>query len=208
MSILRSLPDAPEPPLSDSPDARAEIAVISDADVLRQTRGIRRQDPASITEFYEHWFDWSLATARALTRKDESFCLDVVQDTMLRVIRAIPELDTAAAMRCWLSRTICNLAIDRIRRDDRRSIRERRAENPSAPSASSDHLAQAESLAWLNARLVELDAEDGALLSHRFAHDRTFRSIADSSGRTEDATHGRIRRVLHALRLKGKELDP
>lgn len=194
--------------MSDLPDAREEAIAPSDADVLRHTRGIRRQDPASITEFYEHWFDWSLATARALTRKDESFCLDVVQDTMLRVIRSIPEIDSAAAMRGWLSRTICNLAIDRIRRDERRSIREQRAESPSAPSASSDHLAQAETLAWLNARLVELDAEDAALLNHRFAHDRTFRSIAEASGRSEDATHGRIRRILHALRLKGKELDP
>ncbi|MBY0311799.1 MAG: sigma-70 family RNA polymerase sigma factor [Phycisphaerales bacterium] len=194
--------------MSDAPDAREEVIAISEADALRHSRGIRRQDPAAITEFYEQWFDWSLATARALTRKDESFCLDVVQDTMLRVIRAIPEIDSAAAMRCWLSRTICNLAIDRIRRDDRRSIRERHAENPSAPPVSSDHLAQAETLAWLNARLVELDAEDAALLRHRFAHDRTVRSIADASGRTEDATHGRIRRILHALRLKGKELDP
>ncbi len=194
--------------MPDSPDRPAGTIAFSDAEVLRQTRGIRRQDPAAITAFYESWFDWTLATARSATRKDESFCLDVVQDTMLRVIRAIPEIDSAAALRCWLSRTICNVAIDRIRTDDRRSLRERRSEQPSGASTSPDVVARAETLAWLNARLIELDAEDAAMLAHRYNHDRTFRSIADVAGRTEDSTHGRIRRILLALRIKGRELDP
>ena len=48
---------------------------------------IARGDERAFATFYELWFDRALALARSISRRDESFCLDVVQDCMLRVVR-------------------------------------------------------------------------------------------------------------------------
>lgn len=190
-------------------DARDEHRLLSDSDALRLSRGIRRQDASAITEFYERWFDWCLAAARTLTKKDEAFALDVVQDTMLRVIRSMPEIDSANAQRRWLSRVICNAAIDRIRRDDRRTVRERAVSTRQSHEAKPlDPAAHAETLAWLRSQLDELDAQEAVLLRTRFAEGQPLRVAATATSTTEDAAHGRVRRVLRALRLRGKDHEP
>jgi len=196
--------------LAEPTDARAERCRMSDGDAMRISRGVHRQDPAAITEFYEAWFDWCFAKARAFCRKDESFCLDVVQETMLRVIRSMPEFDSSAAQQQWLSRVICTSAIDLIRRDDRRATREHAPrDHPSlAAPQPSDLAAHAESLSWLRAQLDELESEQLALLKNRFALDHTLRSAAASSGCTEGSAHGRIRRLLTTLRLRGGDRAP
>ena len=56
------------------------------------TAAIARGDSAAFARFYEARFDRAFATARDLTGRDEAFCLDVVQDAMIRVTHRIPTL--------------------------------------------------------------------------------------------------------------------
>ncbi len=70
------------------------------------TDGIVSGDDEAFTCFYETWFDRMYAEARRLTGRDESFCLDVVQDAMLRVIRKLKPLDTEPALARWVRRTV------------------------------------------------------------------------------------------------------
>ncbi|UYV11331.1 MAG: sigma-70 family RNA polymerase sigma factor [Phycisphaera sp.] len=94
------------------PDARAITA--------RLARG----DQEAFAVFYEATFDNAVADAHRLTGKDESFCLDAVQDAYLRAAKRLPAIDSWGACRTWLRTAIASSAVDRIRSDTARAKRE------------------------------------------------------------------------------------
>lgn len=159
-------------------------------------------DHDALDAFYRLWFDRCLALARSFTRRDESFCLDIVHDAMLRVVRSIRAMSSDAQLERWMTRVVCSAAIDRLRREARRARRDRaRAHGDAARDMGND---LADDVAWLRARIEEMPGDDRALLLQRFARGHTLRAIAESTGTTEAAVHGRIRRLLERLR---KERD-
>src|SRR5262245_11860434 len=78
--------------------AAAAAAERAPSATARLTLAIRAGDAGAFATLYEAWFDRALALARSLTRRDESFCLDVVQDAMMRVVRALPRLEDEPAL--------------------------------------------------------------------------------------------------------------
>src|SRR5690606_3993650 len=52
---------------------------------LQTTSAIARGDTEAFAQFYEIWFDRLVHMTRSITGRDESFCLDVTQDAMLRI---------------------------------------------------------------------------------------------------------------------------
>src|SRR4051812_22793164 len=83
------------------------------------SRAIARGEPAALAEFYEVRFDWMYDRARALTGRDESFCLDVVQETMLRVARGMRAVKDEDELDRWAARALRSAAIDLLRREAR-----------------------------------------------------------------------------------------
>src|SRR5712671_2412091 len=77
-------------------------------------------DPAAFGNFYDLWFDAAYGLSRACSRRDEAFCLDVVQDVKL------PALASDAAVAAWMARAVHATVIDRLRSEQRRALRERR----------------------------------------------------------------------------------
>lgn len=170
------------------------------------TYAISRGDDRAFERFYNTWFEPAYAMARALTRRDESFCLDVVQDAMLKAARSMKPLDTDDQLAAWVKRVVHTAALDRLRAERRRLARERNA----APDDLSTHrLARTdERIAWLRAQIDTLPSEDRSLLLFRFARARTIEATAHAHALTPGAAHGRIRRALRRLRDAGKDQTP
>lgn len=181
------MPQAAEAPPEPMPPAAGD-----DTEAL--TRAIARGDTRAFGVLYERWFDRLLAAARLLTGRDEAFCLDVVQDAMLKAARRIPTLTAEPALDRWLCRVVHRAALDRLKHERRRLARER-SRQPAEPTAELD-----ERLAWLRERLRELPAADRSLLAARFARGRSLAQIGAETDTTPGAAHGRIRRVLQSLR--------
>ena len=172
------------------------------------TRRIAAGDERAFAAFYEAWFAPALALARAVSRRDEAFCLDVVQDVMLVVARRLPALDGDPSLRAWMTRTDVNAVTDRVRAESRRRRRER-AVADKAPAARAEpwlELAEQERHAWLSASVAALPAVEQALVQARFGGAASVTAVADDLGITPDAAHGRLRRALDKLRLKAAEL--
>jgi RNA polymerase sigma-70 factor (ECF subfamily) len=167
------------------------------------TGRIARGDEAAFAAFYETWFERLLAFARAATRRDEAFCLDAVQDCMLRVVQRLPALPSEEAVAAWLARALLRVAVDRLRAEARRARREDAAAQAASPAAD-DSLLAAEERAWLRARLDELPERDRALLRARFGEGMTLAAAGAACGVTGDAAHGRIRRLLQKLEAAAK----
>ncbi|MBK7404740.1 MAG: sigma-70 family RNA polymerase sigma factor [Phycisphaerales bacterium] len=183
------------PHAAEAPPEPKPLAAGDDTEAL--TRAIARGDTRAFGVLYERWFDRLLAAARLITGRDEAFCLDTVQDAMLKAAKRIPTLPSEAALDRWLCRVVHRAALDRLRRERRRVAREgRHAPGAGLPASGLD-----EHLAWLRERLRELPPQDRHLLAARFARARTFEQIGEETGSTPGAAHGRIRRLIHALRV-------
>ncbi|MBI4602513.1 MAG: sigma-70 family RNA polymerase sigma factor [Planctomycetes bacterium] len=197
----------PEAAVDDRQRSEAPAAVTA-AEVLRVTAAVARGDPEAFGAFYEAWFDRAYAMARSLTRRDESFCLDVVQDVMLRVVRSLRPMDGEELLARWVARVVHTTALDHLRREARRARREEcvaAARGAAAPEGVASKLELDERVAWLEARLAEASEEDRALLRARFGEGKTLEQAGKALGMTGDAAHGRIRRVVERLRSLARE---
>lgn len=178
------------------------------SDAIRLSRAVARGDREALAEFYCAWFDRCYMSARALTGRDEAFCLDVVQDAMLRVVRSIRPMRGEEELAAWMSRVVRSAALDAIRRESRRSRREQeRAGLPLAVSKSPRGLAtDAEETGWARGVLDGLPPEDRALIAERFGRGRTLEEAGAAAGLSGGAAHGRLRRTLARLRSLAREV--
>jgi RNA polymerase sigma-70 factor (ECF subfamily) len=162
---------------------------------------IERGDRDALAAFFEHWFERAMSFVARLTRRDEAFCLDVVQDAMLRVARHARRVESDDAARAWMLRVLTSCAMDHLRAEARRAKREARA--GIARDAHEPGATPPSERAWLREAVARLDERDRRLLMERFAHGRTLASIAEAAGLTLGAAHGRIRRALAELAREG-----
>ena len=165
------------------------------------TRAIARGDREALGMLYEAWFERTYAAARRLTGRDESFCLDVVQETMLRVIRSMKELQGAAELGVWMDRAVHSAAVDLLRKDSRRIRREATRDGRLEQVAADVD----DRIEWVLARMAELPAGESTLVALRLGGDRSLESVGAATGISGDAAHGRIRRALARLRRWARE---
>jgi RNA polymerase sigma factor (sigma-70 family) len=171
------------------------------------TRAIARGDRDALAQFYNAWFDRSYAAARRLTGRDESFCLDVVQEAMLRVVRSIRPMASETELGAWMERVIRSAAVDLIRKESRREARERRSADGVQEVRSVAAAALAvEQTGWAMESLAQLPEADQTLLAERIGRSGSLRQAGDLAGVNGDAAHGRIRRAMARLRALAREV--
>ncbi|HMN39927.1 MAG TPA: sigma-70 family RNA polymerase sigma factor [Phycisphaerales bacterium] len=171
-------------------------------DLLRQSG---RGEGRAIGRVYELRFDRVFLAARRATGRGEDFCLDVVQETFLRVLRSGSQTrrlrDEDHAER-WLAAVTRSVALDLLRAEQRRERRERgaaRGESASTGRGPPDSL-----IASLEHELRQLPAEDRELL-HLRATGMTLAGIAEFVGSTIGSVHGRLRRLTGTLASRKDE---
>jgi len=179
-------------------------------DVRRLTAAVARGDPGAFASLYEAWFDRCYALARARTGRDESFCLDVVQECMLRVVKKMVPLESDAALAAWMLRAVDTTAIDLLRAETRRGRRERhvadtRSERSSVPDPAAT-LEEQERHQWLTEKIAELPPSDRALMTARYVDGRTLDEAGSLAGISGDAAHGKIRRFVNRMRQLAQEV--
>jgi RNA polymerase sigma factor (sigma-70 family) len=170
--------------------------------VRAQTSAIASGDTEAMAAFYEQWFDSVYAEARRISKRDESFCLDMVQDTMMRVIRSIKPMDNDASLSAWLRAAVRSCCIDRLRRELRQAQREQLRSHATNQTAQGD---VEDRVAWLAREMQSLGPETANLLRMRFSLGWTLQRIAAFVGIKPGAVDGRINRTLNALRAKAPE---
>lgn len=170
----------------------------------RLSDAIRRGDEPAFRDFFDEWIprieSWSLE----FVRPDHALALDIVQETMIRVIRSLPALDSHAALVAWLRAANRSAAIDLLRRrlasqarERAAAIRESTRPTHTNPANSSTPLPDLGALAQA---LATLSPDDQLLLRLRSDSSASFEQLASSLGGTPDSLYGRARRALARLR--------
>jgi RNA polymerase sigma factor (sigma-70 family) len=153
-------------------------------------------DERAFAEFYHDWFPTVMAWAKETSHRDEAFCLDVVQDAMIRLIRYKPSLDSHGAFVAWLRAAVRSSAIDLMRREIAASVRERASATPEAraPTSVDDRTRE------LLAALTRLTPDDQMLLRLRSESEVTYEALSLAFDSTPDSLYGRARRAISKLR--------
>jgi RNA polymerase sigma factor (sigma-70 family) len=173
----------------------------------RLTSAIASGDSQAFADFYRAWFDSTLREAQRCSGRDEQFCLDVVQETMLRVIRRMKPLDSDAAVAGWLKTAVRSACIDLLRHDQRQRRRDQR-HALNHPERIDDAAAQRdtrERLEWLRAELAAIEPESARALDMRFRLGWTLARIGKALHLRSGAVDGRINRALARLRATAQE---
>ncbi|MFG0285871.1 MAG: RNA polymerase sigma factor [Phycisphaerales bacterium JB039] len=181
---------------------RGPTLAAEDGTSLRMTSAIASGDAEAFARFYEQWFDWMYQMARSITKRDESFCLDVTQDAMLRVVRSMRPMRTEDDLRRWLMRVTHTAALDLLRAEARRRRRERGA--MALGAAEPGGVGLDEQIESLRQRIERLSPEDRGLLQLRFGRGAALRV---AGGGSAAAAHGRLRRIVQRLRETMEETD-
>ncbi len=168
-----------------------------DVQTLQTCAAIRRGNESAFTEFYEDWISTLTAWSLEYTRSDESLALDIVQETMIRVIRSIPVLESHAALVAWLRAATRSSAIDLLRKRIAIAARERAVAKPETdleppPSIGTE-------LESLLAALATLSPEDRLLLRVRSQSGASYEQLSRSLGGTPDSLYGKARRAMSRL---------
>jgi RNA polymerase sigma factor (sigma-70 family) len=150
---------------------------------------------------YELRFDHVFLAAFRATGRGEDFCLDVVQETFLRVMRAGGRVgrirDEGHADR-WLIAVARSVALDLLRVERRRGRRERRAARREAEMGGAASGGDDTVIAALQAELDRLPSDDRELL-HLRTSGMTLAAIAEIVGASVGSVHGRLRRLTGVL---------
>jgi RNA polymerase sigma-70 factor (ECF subfamily) len=206
------LPSLTDPPANPAAGAAADTdagAVLTDALAIRLAVGISRGEPAAVEAFYRCCFPLLLREARRATRgRDESFCLDVVQDAVLRVIRAVRPVTSRAQFLAWLRLVVRATAYDLLRAQRSRTRHETAAAaSATAPikSSNGDAAPDADQLAWLRRTIARLDPQLADMIDRRYQQRWTLTRIAAALGLSVATVDGRLRRALSYLRDLARE---
>lgn len=180
----------------DDPAATQEVSAL--------TQAIAKGDASAFACFYDAWFDRLHGMARSATGRDESFCLDVVQEAMIKIMRSMKRFENEEALGAWLRIIVLRCALDRLRADRRRAARE--AGHARTRSGRQDVEREMDDrLAWLSDRLAELGPDRTLLLAMRYRLGATLEHIGRLVGLGPGAVDGRINRSLSQMRAAARE---
>jgi RNA polymerase sigma-70 factor, ECF subfamily len=206
--VAPPMPPPPPMPALRCEESRRGLVVnfMSFGDTAALTLAMAAGDGAAIESFYRQHFDRLYREARRCTRRDESFCLDVVQESVLRIVRAVRRVDSEPQLIAWLKLVVRTTAYDQLRAESRRRRREAAAHPASA--VARDHHVASDQIAWLRRRIASLDPRLVELIELRYRERWPLGRIASKLGLSIGTIDGRLRRALKHLRdLAREELD-
>ncbi|WP_428940227.1 RNA polymerase sigma factor [Fontivita pretiosa] len=191
------------------PQPRDEHAQPTPDTTAALTAAMAAGDERAVEQFYRAYFDRLYSLARKITWRDESFCLDVVQDAVLRIIRTIRPVQTEAQLLAWLRLVVQTTAYDHLRIERRRVHHEAEMIELRSCDDFPYGLWDDDQQQWLKERLEEFDPQLVQMIELRFERQWTLKRIGELFGLSIGTIDGRLRRAIQELRERAaEELEP
>lgn len=177
-------------------------ATAPDDDRVRSlTRAMRAGERDAYAALFVARCDFVESAAASALRSRRDLAEDAAQDAWLRIARRPVECESVPGLDAWLRRVVTSAAIDLVRSDLARRMREQQVARSRHEAA--EFLDAAELLAELRGELAgleSLDREDRALLELRARVDRSAAAIAGMVGIGTAAIESRLRRATERAR--------
>jgi len=123
---------------------------------------------------------------------------EVAQSVFSDLARNAAKLKPGTVLTAWLYAVTRRSAVDTIRRESRRQLREQIAVEMNDMNATTDEWTQIAPL--LDDAMAELDETDRTAVLLRFFENKTLREVGQALGATDDAAQKRVSRAVDRLR--------
>ena len=168
------------------------------------SRRIATGDSAAFEQFFEAYFQFTFDTVRQATGRDTQTCLDIVQESMLKLMRCLKPLGGQNELNAFVRVVTRSVAYDWLRKENRRQRAVARLEPQTHPNGDQRSLADEEQLLWLEEQLRSLDPQLKQLIDWRYRWGWTLQAIASKLGLQPGAVDGRIQRALKKIRQQAE----
>ena len=170
------------------------------------TCAVREGDADSFQVFYDHFFNEVYRQVARTTGRDESTCLDIVQETMMKIIRVLKPIDNLPQLTAWVRIVTRTTTYDWLKRDVRHG-KNQALTATDEPSSEPDHSAIEDQarLVWLEQQLKSLPTNTRNMISLRYRMGWTLKQIAAQFGTKTGTIDGRIRRALEQLKQQADQ---
>ncbi len=173
----------------------------SDADLLQSMK--QKHTQRDFAQLCERYSKPAFNLAFYLIR-DAHLAEEAVQETMLSLWNAAPNLDTGD-LRGWIMRTVANKSMNLARGRSRlksamKSFKQKRPAD--SIESQEEHTERSELVGELNRYLNELPLLDRQLVALHFVSNLSQQQIADRLKVPQTTISGRLRRILQGLRNK------
>lgn len=123
---------------------------------------------------------------------------EVAQSVFTDLASNSARLEPATILTAWLYQVTRRTAIDVVRRESRRKLREQIATEMNAMNATTEDWEHIEPL--LDEAMEALDATDRTAVLLRYFENQSFREVGERLGTTDDAAQKRVSRAVDRLR--------
>lgn len=165
--------------------------------VATLTQRMAAGDDAAFGEFHAAYAPRLFRYLIVCRRGDEQSAADVLQDTLIRVVRHARRFDDERTFWDWLTRLARTAAADHGRKGGRyqRFLERFWHTQPEVMPPGDHELAEA-----LDAAIEQLPPDDAALLRAKYHDQQSQRDLARHNGLSEEALESRLRRARATLK--------
>ncbi|HEY3931910.1 MAG TPA: sigma-70 family RNA polymerase sigma factor, partial [Verrucomicrobiae bacterium] len=167
----------------------------SDLDLLRQFARENSQD--AFTEIVRRHLNLVYSTALRQVRSPQ-LAEEISQSVFADLARDAGKLKSETILMVWLYSVTRRTAIDAIRKESRRHLREQIAVEMNNMNATANDWTQIEPL--LDDAMAALDETDRAAILLRYFENKNLREVGEALGTSDDAAQKRVSRAVERLR--------
>src|SRR5258708_3986030 len=167
----------------------------NDHELLSQFTGEQSQD--AFAELVNRHLNLVYSAAFRQVRSHQ-LAEEVAQSAFTDLARNAPRLAPDTIITAWLYQVTRRTAIDVVRRESRRQLREQIATEMNAMNATAADWTHSEPL--LDEAMHALDATDRAAVLLRFFENKSLREVGATLGTSDDAAQKRVSRAVERLR--------
>ena len=166
-----------------------------DLDLLRQYAAGKSEDAftALVNRHLNLIYSAALRQVRSAQLAEE-----VAQSVFSDLARSAAKLKPDTILTAWLYEVARRTAIDLVRKESRRQLRERAALEMTAMNSTASDWTQLEPL--LDEAMDALEATDRAAVLLRYFENKSLRDVGQALGTTDDAAQKRVSRAVERLR--------
>jgi RNA polymerase sigma factor (sigma-70 family) len=170
---------------------------MSDTDWELLARYTRHRAEDAFAELVRRHLDLVHSAARRQVRSPH-LAEEVAQSTFLKLAQNAPQLAPDTVLTAWLYQVTRREAIDVVRREARRQLREQIATEMNALNATTADWTHIEPL--LDEAMHALDETDRAAVLLRYFENKSLREVGQALGASENAAQKRLVRAVERLR--------
>jgi RNA polymerase sigma factor (sigma-70 family) len=167
----------------------------SDLDLLRRFALENAQD--AFAEIVRRHLNLVYSAALRQVRSPQ-LAEEIAQSVFADLARAAKKLNSETILTAWLYAVTRRTAIDAIRKESRRQLREQTAVEMNSMNATTNDWTQIEPL--LDDAMAALDETDRSAILLRYFENKNLREVGEALGTSDDAAQKRVSRAVERLR--------